>query len=85
MIAKPKECQQKQKTNSKKAKKQKAKKPKSQSKKPKSQKWIQLVLPNPIASFSSKSTKLKIGTKLIVTVCYLPVVSSFAFKKMLKI
>jgi hypothetical protein len=53
--------------------------------KPKSQKWIQLVLPNPIASFSSKSTKLKIGTKLIVTVCYLPVVSSFAFKKMLKI
>jgi hypothetical protein len=63
MIAKPKECQQKQKTKSKKAKKQKAKKPKSQSKKPKSQKWIQLVLPNPIASFSSKATKLKTRTK----------------------
>jgi len=30
---------------------------------PKSQKWIQLVLPNPIASFSSKATKLKTRTK----------------------
>ncbi len=48
---------------------------------PKSQKWIQLVLPNPITSFSSKSTKLKIGTKLIVTVCYLLVANSFSFKK----